>query len=143
MQLNRLHSTGSIARSADRSGDSCDVVLLAIEAFNRRRLKDLLELVCEDIEMWPLRPTARSVYRGRAGIEQWLGDLERRGRDDRITVEKARPAADGRILAMGSVDIGIVNAAFMAVHDLRDGLIARAHHYFSDETLLRRIGVID
>lgn len=123
--------------------DSSEVVRRAIDAFNRRRLQDLLVLLCEDVEVWPLRPAARSVYRGRSGVEQWLADLHRRGRDDRITIEHTRPAPGGRILAIGSVDIGIVNAAFMAVHDLRHGLIARAHHYFSDETLLRRIGVID
>jgi ketosteroid isomerase-like protein len=123
--------------------DSSEVVLLAIDAFNGRRLQELLSLVCEDIEVWPLRPAAHSVYRGRSGIEQWLADLKRRGRDDRITVEHTRAALDGRILAIGSVDIGIVNAAFMAVHDFRGGLIARVHHYFSDESLLRRIGVID
>jgi ketosteroid isomerase-like protein len=123
--------------------ESSEVVLRAIDAFNGRRLRELQGLMCEDIEVWPLRPATHSVYRGRAGIAQWLGDLERRGRDDRITVEHTRPAVDGRIVAMGSVDIGIVNAAFMAVHELRDGLIARAHHYFSDESLLRRIGIID
>ena len=123
--------------------ESSDVVLRAIDAFNGRRLRELQVLMCEDGEVWPLRPTTRSVYRGHAGIEQWFGDLARRGRDDRITVERTRAAPGGRIVAMGSVDIGIVNAAFMAVHDLRDGLIACAHHYFSDESLLRRIGVID
>jgi ketosteroid isomerase-like protein len=122
---------------------SCDIVLRAIHAFNERRLTSLLELVSDDVEVWPLRPATRSVYRGHHGIELWLSDLHSRGRDDRITVEHARPAADGRILAMGSVDIGIVNAAFMAVHDLRHGLIAQVHHYFSDESLLRRIGIID
>jgi ketosteroid isomerase-like protein len=123
--------------------DSAEVVCRAIDAFNARRVSDLLALLCEDVEVWPLRPAGRTVYRGRPGVEQWLEDLHSRGRDDRITIERTRPAPDGRILAIGSVDIGIVNAAFMAVHDLRHGLIARAHHYFSDETLLRRIGVID
>lgn len=123
--------------------DSSEVVRRAIDAFNRRRLQDLLALLCEDVEVWPLRPAARSVYRGRPGVEEWLADLHVRGRDDRITIERTRPAPDGRVLAIGSVDIGIVNAAFMAVHELRHGLIARAHHYFSDETLLKRIGVID
>lgn len=123
--------------------DSSDVVRSAIDAFNARRLPELLALLCEDVEVWPLRPAARSVYRGPSGVEQWLADLHRRGRDDRITIERTRPAPGGRILAIGSVDIGIVNAAFMAVHDIRHGLIARVHHYFSDETLLRRIGVID
>jgi|GEM_PF-5825707 len=120
-----------------------DVVRRAIDAFNERRLDELQALTSEDIEIWPLRPAARSVYRGRVGIEQWLCDLDQRGRDDRITVERTRAVTDRRIVAMGSVDIGTVNAAFMAVHDLRDGLIERAHHYFSDESLLRRIGIID
>lgn len=123
--------------------ESSEVVLRAIEAFNGRRLEELQGLMCEDIEVWPLRPATHSVYRGWLGIEQWLADLEHRGRDDRITVEHTRSATGGRIVAMGSVDIGIVNAAFMAVHELRDGLIARVHHYFSDESLLRRIGIID
>lgn len=123
--------------------ESSEIVLRAIDAFNRRHLRELQRLACEDIEVWPLRPATHSVYRGHLGIEQWLNDLEQRGRDDRITVERTHAAAGGRIIAMGSVDIGIVNAAFMAVHDLREGLIARAHHYFSDESLLRRIGIID
>ncbi len=123
--------------------DSSLVVRRAIDAFNARRLPELLALLSDDVEVWPLRPAARSVYRGASGVEQWLADLSLRGRDDRITIERTRPAPDGRVLAIGSVDIGIVNAAFMAVHDIRHGLIARAHHYFSDETLLRRIGVID
>jgi ketosteroid isomerase-like protein len=123
--------------------ESFEVVLRAIDAFNGRRLQELQVLMCEDSEVWPLRPATHSVYRGRLGIEQWFGDLASRGRDDRITVDRTRAAAGGRIVAMGSVDIGAVNAAFMAVHELRDGLIARAHHYFSDESLLRRIGVID
>ncbi|HEY7952882.1 MAG TPA: nuclear transport factor 2 family protein [Solirubrobacteraceae bacterium] len=123
--------------------DSSEVVRRAIDAFNARRLPDLLALLCEDVEVWPLRPAGHSVYRGRHGVEQWLADLHRRGRDDRITIDRTRQAPGGRILAIGSVDIGIVNAAFMAVHELRHGLISHVHHYFSDETLLRRIGVID
>jgi hypothetical protein len=137
-----IPAAGAVAYP-DPAVDPCDIVTRAVEAFNRRRLAEMLELVCEDVEIWPLRPSPLGVYRGRQGVALWFSDLRRRGRDDRIVIRNVRLVGQGRVVVIGSVDIGVVNAAFTAVHDLRGPLIASAHHYFSDEMMLERLGLID
>jgi SnoaL-like protein len=128
--------------AATTSLDACGIVTAAVEALNARRLDDLLPLLCADVEIRPLRPTARSVYRGPAGIALLLSELSRQRRDERIVITRTRIVSDRRVVAIGHLQAGSEQPAFAGFHELRDGLISRMHHYFSDEALLQRIGRI-
>jgi len=127
---------------ADRRSGPCAIVEAAVEAFNARELDGLLALLRPDAEIRPLRPTACDVYRGRAGLELLFSELRRERRSERIVVTHTRSVSDGRVVAIGHLQTGPEQTAFAGFHELRDGLILRMSHYFSDEPLLRQIGRI-
>ena len=61
----------------DPSAAGCPLVRSAIDAYNRRDLAGLRELMTDDVELRPpVSALTGRAYRGHAGIEEWLHDLD-------------------------------------------------------------------
>jgi ketosteroid isomerase-like protein len=55
-----------------------DVVRAAVDCFNRRAMNAFLELIDPDVEWVPLNAVLEGdVYRGHAGIERFMGDVNK------------------------------------------------------------------
>ena len=58
-------------------GTGVTLVEAAIDAYNRRDLARLRELMTDDVELRPpVSALTGHAYRGHAGIEEWLRDVE-------------------------------------------------------------------
>jgi len=105
----------------------------------------MLACVGPDVDFHPLKLTGlRSGARGHDGVRQWHAQLTRLGHRLRIGLSELRPMRDGRILAVGTVTVAKKSAdtPFCAVHRISDGLIVATRQYFSDPSMLERIGLI-
>jgi hypothetical protein len=115
-----------------------------VDAFNARHLDGLLAPLHPDVELRPLRLNGRAgAYHGHDGVREWFARLDPGGLEQQINLSALEVAADGRVLAAGTLCLAdqTAIAPFGAIHRLEDGLIIDARHYFSDQTLLQRLGI--
>lgn len=115
-----------------------------VDAVNRRDADAMIALTHPDVEFLPaLIVGARAVYRGHDDLRRWVGDLRAGGHEVRARVRGVRPLAPDRFVVLTEVvvdDEAISPSAIVAV--TRDGLIAQARTYLSDERTLIRVGVL-
>jgi ketosteroid isomerase-like protein len=113
------------------------------DAFNRRSLPEMLELADPEIELRPLRMSGPEVWRGHDGIRRLHERFDQRGLDHRIEIDRTLRQPDGRIAALGRVVMGDVEHEFVGIHAVRRGRVVSAHHMFSDDGILRQLGLLE
>jgi ketosteroid isomerase-like protein len=118
-------------------------VMAIFDAFNRRSLPEMLSLADPEIELRPLRMSGPEVWRGHDGIRRLYERFDERRLDHRIEIDRTRRLPDGRIVALGRVVMGDVQHDFVGIHVVRGGRVASAHHMFSYDGILRRLGLLD
>jgi ketosteroid isomerase-like protein len=115
-----------------------------VDAFNARDIDRLLADLHPEIVLHPLRfPGLAGGYHGHDGVREWFEHQVTADHGPCIELSVVEVAADGRVLAAGNLclDGEVAIAPFGAIHRFERGMIIDAHHYFSDQTLLRRLGL--
>jgi ketosteroid isomerase-like protein len=137
LQRPAMTATTTVEKPAELTVSAC------VGAFNAHDLDGILAHLRHDVEFRPLRLSGiAGAYHGHHGIRQWLEDLDRGGYAHRIEISAVQVAADGRVLAVGTLFLADdTSAPFTTVHRLENGLIVEAHQYFSDQALLQRLGL--
>jgi ketosteroid isomerase-like protein len=70
-----------------------------LEALSEGDVETLVALSADDVEIRPLRAALEdTVYRGHAGIEQWIADITETWAELRIELESVREAAPGSVI---------------------------------------------
>ena len=112
-----------------------DIVHAAYEAWSRRDIDALLEVVHPDAEARPILGAniGISVYRGREGLREWFRDLHQEWETfpTRVTQIDARAERDERALltvevhARGRASGVVIEGDLYHLVEIRDGLILR------------------
>ena len=118
------------------SHENVEVVKRALDGFNRRDLDDLFVLAAPDFEWFPAMPgtVEEGSYRGRDGVETYLGEISDTWEEYRIFGEEFCDLGD-RVLVLGRLEgrgrgSGVqVNSAAGLVFDLRDGKVSRVRGF--------------
>jgi hypothetical protein len=118
--------------------DPPEVIRRWLRALNARDLDGLLALAHPEIVVRPLRFGVRAEYHGHEGIGEWVAAAPA---GPRISSDLMRVLAPGRVLVEGRID-GL-DERFVAIFELRDGLILDARAYLSDRDLLEQLGRIE
>jgi hypothetical protein len=115
-----------------------------IAAFNRRDADALVRLCDPAIDFHPT-PLVGShrVYRGHAGLAQWVRDLHESPINHRVRVRKVLELDESRFLLLSEVlvDGEVVSPSALLARLGEDGLIVEAHAYLSDEEILAQLGL--
>ena len=113
------------------------------EALHQRDLTTLLNLAHPEIECQPLKLSSRGVYRGRAGLAEWILDLMFDTPEIRVRIERVQTLSTERVAAFGTAGIhgeDISPYAFVAL--VREGKIAALRSYLNDEPTMERLGLL-
>jgi len=115
------------------------------DPYNPSDMHGMLAWVHPQVEFRPLLAGDRKdVYRGRAGVAEWLvltRNLEPRRS---LRVFEVRPLANARFLVVGTMVFGDrVRTPFCGLHELRDGLLVRIQHWLTTPASLQHVGHID
>jgi ketosteroid isomerase-like protein len=113
------------------------------EALHDRDLSTLLNLAHSDIECQPLKLSSRGVYRGRAGLAEWILDLMFSSAEIRVRIDDVKALSPERVAAFGTAvmdDEDISPYALVAI--VRDGKIAAIRSYLNDEPTMERLGLL-
>lgn len=115
-----------------------------VEAINKRDAEALVEIAAPDIALHPTRLLGeRGPYLGHDGVRQWMADLVGAEFPVSEQVTGIRGGPDGEIVVLGHVLVGDRPVSpFSIVLSPRDGKIAEARAYLSDEDELKRLGRI-
>jgi ketosteroid isomerase-like protein len=118
------------------------------DAFNRRDLDALCELLDSDIEWIPIMAVLEGrVYRGHAGVRQWIGDLAADWEYFETHQEEFRELGD-RVLVFGrwrarargsGVELVAEPASWLI--DLRDARIVRLQTFTDRAEALQAAGI--
>ena len=119
-----------------------------MDAVDRRDIDTFAGLVTPDFEWFPLfaAHVEGDVYRGREGIETFLGEVDQTWEEFRPVPEEYRDLGD-RVLALGRLRTrgrtsGVPNdSPWGGVYDLRDGKISRIRTYLDHGEALRAAGL--
>jgi ketosteroid isomerase-like protein len=126
-----------------------DLVQRVFMAWQAGAIDRLDELLAEDVE-WrptPLSDTGYDVFRGRAGVHDWISAVSSRGAEIRNEISEMRDLGD-RVLVLGRViekidDRTRVDAELAWLFHIYDGRIARGEGFVSRAEAFRAAGVTD
>ncbi|HEX2416399.1 MAG TPA: nuclear transport factor 2 family protein [Thermoleophilaceae bacterium] len=114
-----------------------ELVLAAIDAYNRRDVEALSALMVPDVELRPpVMALSGRAYRGHAGVHKWLADVEESWSTARIHPSDVTEAGDC-VLALTTfrVEGGESRLRFESelglLCSIRDDLIASWHGHFN------------
>jgi ketosteroid isomerase-like protein len=130
------------------SQQNVQVVKLLMAAVDRRDIDTFAGVVTADFEWFPLfaAHVEGDVYRGRAGIETFLAEVDETWEEFRPMPEEYRDLGD-RVLALGRLRTrgrasGAPNdSPWGGVYDVRGGQISRIRTYLDHGEALRAAGV--
>jgi ketosteroid isomerase-like protein len=127
---------------------SLETVMRGIDAFNRRDVDLIAELTTPDFAWFPALPGAFAAdgYRGRKGVETYLGEIESTWKELRLVVEELRELGDtvlflGRAEARGRSSGAAVDAAVAIVYQFRGEKISCSRAYLDPGEALRAAGL--
>ena len=113
------------------------------EAIIDRDVATVLNLSHPDIECQPLRLQWPGVYRGRAGLVNWMLDLVVVPNGDRVSIERVERISPERVAVFGTMQIeDKAVSPYTAVAIVRDGKVAAVRSYLSDEPTMERLGLL-
>lgn len=121
------------------SQENVEVARRAVDAFNRRDLEVLVELITPDIEWYPALPgRLKEGYRGRAGVEAYLREVRNTWKDYCARSSVFSELSD-RVLVLGRAEgsgrfTGVtIDSPLGMVIDFRDGRIARVRSFLDHD----------
>jgi ketosteroid isomerase-like protein len=129
------------------SEESVDVVRRAFIAWQAGAMGELEALLADDV-VWkptPLSGTGDQIFRGRAGVTEWVSAVLSRGGEVRNEIDELRDLGD-RVLVLGSVfervgDEVRVDAELAWLFQIRDERIVRGEGFLSRDDALRAAGL--
>jgi ketosteroid isomerase-like protein len=121
-----------------------DTVYTAYEAWSRRDIDALLEVVHPEAEARPILGAniGISVYRGREGLREWFGDLHQEWetfetRVVQIDAHDDRALLTVQIQARGRASGVVIEGDLYHLVELRDGLILRLEAFRDRDTAVK------
>jgi len=125
-------------------GENIEIVKQLMDAFDRRDIDALVALATPDLEWFPVfaARVEGDVYRGRRGIEAFLGDLGETWEEFRPMPEQYRDLGD-RVLALGRLKTrgrssGVpVDSPWAGIYDLRGGAVSRIRTFLDHDEALQ------
>jgi ketosteroid isomerase-like protein len=130
------------------STENVEVVKRLMDAINRRDVDTLAELTTSDFEWFPVfaARVGGDPYRGREGIETFLGEVDETWAEFRPVPEEYRDLGD-RVLGLGQLKTrgrgsGVpTDSPWGGVYDLRGGEVSRIRTYLDHGEALRAAGL--
>jgi ketosteroid isomerase-like protein len=125
-----------------------EIVKRGIDAYNRRDIDAFADLTTADFEWFPAldRTVEARSYRGREGIETYLGDIRNTWEELHVLSDEIRDLGD-RVLVLGRVEgrgrgSGVqVDAPVGFVLDFRGVKVSRVRAYLDQGEALRVAGL--
>lgn len=127
--------------------DNVDLIRSVFDAFERRDVEGVLELMDPDVEFFA--PTATLAhegrsYRGHEGIRTYFADVERLWEELRVSPGEYRAEGDrvlvlGRIHARGAIGY-LADAPVGWLWQLANGRIVHGHVYTNPDDAVRAAG---
>ncbi|HME05339.1 MAG TPA: nuclear transport factor 2 family protein [Solirubrobacteraceae bacterium] len=120
-----------------------------VNAFNRRDIDAFAELTTPDFEWVPVMVAIEGeVFRGREGIETYLGRLDEAWEDYRVAAGEYRDLGDrvlylGRMVGRGRGSGVPVDTPLGALTDYRDGKCWRLRNFLDHSEALRAAGLAE
>ncbi len=129
------------------SQENMEIVKRVVEAFNRRDIDAFAELTTPDFEWVPMMAAIEGeVFRGRQGIETYLGRLDDVWEDYRVVAGEYRDLGDrilylGRVVGRGRSSGVPVDTPLGALTDYRDGKCRSLRNFLDHAEALRAAGL--
>lgn len=130
------------------SQENVEVVRQLMDAFSRRDIDGLAETTTSDFEWFPVfaARVEGDVYRGREGIETFLGEIHETWEEFRPVPEEYRDLGDlvlalGRLRTRGRASGVPVDSQWGGVYDLRDGRVSRVRTFLDHGEASRAAGL--
>lgn len=128
--------------------ENVELVKVLMDAINRRDIDTLAGMTTPDFEWFPVfaARVEGDVYRGREGIEAFLGEVDETWEEFRPVPEEYRDLGD-RVLALGRLRTrgrasGVPSdSPWGGVYDLRDGKVSRIRTYLDRDEASRAAGL--
>jgi ketosteroid isomerase-like protein len=125
-----------------------EIVKRMTDAFNRRDVDAWMECATPDCELLPAMPRAveRAGYRGRTGVEAYVGEITETWEEYRLVPDEFRDLGE-RVLMLGRIEVcgkgsgTPVDAPFGAISEFRDGKVLRLRGYLDHSGALRAAGL--
>jgi hypothetical protein len=117
-----------------------------IAAFNGRDRKRMLPPLDREVVMHPLRLAGlEPLYRGHAGIREWLDALARNGYAHRVNLSEIQAVREQTLLAIGSLAFHehARDVPFSGLYEFAGSKLVSIHHYYTHHETLRQIVTIE
>jgi ketosteroid isomerase-like protein len=121
-----------------------ETIHTAYEAWSRRDIDALLEVVHPDAEARPILGAniGASVYRGRDGLREWFRDLHQEWETFQTRVTRIEERGERALLtidvhARGQASGVVIQGDLYHVVELRDGMILRLDAYRDRDAAMR------
>lgn len=128
--------------------ENVELVKVLMDAINRRDIDTLAGMTIPDFEWFPVfaARVEGDVYRGREGIEAFLGEVDETWEEFRPVPEEYRDLGDrvlalGRLRTRGRASGAPSDSPWGGVYDLRDGKVSRIRTFLDHDEALRAAGV--
>jgi ketosteroid isomerase-like protein len=126
------------------SQEKVEITKCLMAAVDRRDVETFAEVTTADLEWFPVfaAQVEGDVYRGRAGVETFLREVDETWEEFRPIVEEYRDLLD-RVLGLGRLRTrgrgsGVpVDSPWGGIYDFRDGQISRIRTYLDHGEALR------
>ncbi len=93
------------------SRENVDLTLLMYDAFNRRELDAMLELMDDEVEIEPRIVTLEGAYRGQEGVRRWWSDLLDFLPDYTAEIEELHDLGDMTLAQVRGIAHGVASTA--------------------------------
>ncbi|HWD11394.1 MAG TPA: nuclear transport factor 2 family protein [Solirubrobacteraceae bacterium] len=130
------------------SQENVETIKVLMDAVNRRDIDVYAGVTTADFEWFPVfaARVEQEVYRGRDGIEKFLGEVDETWEEFRPMPEEYRDLGD-RVLALGRLRTrgrasGVpVDSPWAGIYDIRGGKVSRIRTYLDHDEALRAAGL--
>lgn len=130
------------------SQQNVEIVKQLMDAFNRRDIARLAGVTTSDFEWFPVfaARVEGDVYRGREGIETFLGEVDETWEEFRPLPEEYRDLGDcvlalGRLRTRGRVSGVPVDSPWGGLYDVRGGEVSRVRTFLDHGEALLAAGL--
>ena len=131
------------------SEENVEVLKRSVEAYNRRDMDTLMDLVSPDYEFAPYLATLleTTTYRGHEGLRRYFEDADSTWEEIQIRFDDVRDAGGGLVYASGQLygkgrASGLeVQVPLACVAEVRDGKLTRLQSYEKAQEALEAAGL--
>jgi uncharacterized protein len=134
------------------SQENVEAFKRAIDAYNRRDIDAVLEEIDPEVEwlgaVQTLVEGKAKVYRGHAGVRQWVRDIDETLADIRLEFFEIRDLGDrlvasGRLRARGKASGAETESPFACVVDSKNGKATRVLSFLDPNEALEAAGLLE